>query len=413
MVNSFPPSWICCQIGARQHYILPRALHEKKQLACLITDAWVSPQLKLPIPMKALNKLCQRFHPDLQHASIHAFTASLMRFELCQSLQKTSKWERTIARNYWFQKCAVQSLDAISQLSTIDSRPTVFAYSYAALDIFRYAKARGWRTILGQIDPATVEEEIVLEEHTKHPQYLSNWQPAPKEYWNNWQEECVLADQIVVNSLWSSQALQKVGIPRNKLNIIPHTYIPSEQAKSFVRQYPSAFSTKRPMRVLFLGQVVLRKGIVAILEAATILKDESIEFWLVGSQGIAKPQEAEAYKKVKWIGSVPRNSTAEFYQLADVFLFPTLSDGFGHTQLEAQAWKLPIIASKFCGAVVKNEENGLILSEVSGESIASALKFCFNNPQQLQNFAIHSANTITNFSLSTFQQHLLALGDLF
>lgn len=410
MLYKFPPSWVCCQIGAREHYALPRVLHQADQLAHLMTDAWVSPQLKLPIPVKALNKLCQRFHPDLSQASVHAFTASLISFELVHSLKKSSKWERTIARNHWFQERVVQSLDSISlQLSTLDSRPTVFAYSYAALEIFRYAKAKGWRTILGQIDPAIVEEEIVREEHNKRPQYQSNWQPAPKDYWATWREECSLADHIVVNSLWSSQALQKAGISADKLSVIPLAYVPSEQAQSFVREYPSVFSAERPMRVLFLGQVVLRKGIAALLEAAVLLKDEPIEFWLIGSQGIARPQQTEAHQKVKWIGSVPRNSIDEYYQLADVFLFPTLSDGFGLTQLEAQAWKLPIIASKFCGAVVEEGENGLVLPEVSGEAIAEALKFCLNNPQQLQEFALQVTKTTSNFDLSHFQYHLASL----
>lgn len=75
-------------------------------------------------------------------------------------------------------------------------------------------------------------------------------------------------------------------------------------------------------------------------------------------QGIARLQQS--HEPVRWIGSVPRSATAMYYQLADVFLFPTLSDGFGLTQLEAQAWKLPIITSKFCGEVVKDRVNGAI-----------------------------------------------------
>ena len=38
---------------------------------------------------------------------------------------------------------------------------TVFAYSYAAEGIFKFARERGWRTVLGQIDPGPAEERIV------------------------------------------------------------------------------------------------------------------------------------------------------------------------------------------------------------------------------------------------------------
>ncbi|MBW4575260.1 MAG: glycosyltransferase family 4 protein [Aphanothece sp. CMT-3BRIN-NPC111] len=404
------PSWICCQLGAREHYAIPRALHQAGQLAHLITDSWCLPQSALNLlPTSVLANLRERFHPDLASASVHAFTASLIRFEIAQRIQRNSGWDRIMARNCWFQQHAVQLLDAINpQLATANSRPTLFAYSYAALELLRYAKSRGWRTILGQIDPGPVEEKLVLQEHARQPTYQSNWQPAPSQYWARWQEECSLADRIVVNSLWSSQALQQAGIPTHKMDIIPLAYKAPEQTQNFVRTYPSTFSIERPLRVLFLGQVILRKGLAALLEAAKLLQDQPIEFWLVGPFGIATPQLVQMYERVRWIGPVPRNATAQYYQLADVFLFPTLSDGFGLTQLEAQAWQLPIIASNFCGAVVQDRENGVVLQEVTGEAIANALLLCLKNPWQLEKFAFQSTNT-SAFSLSQLQHHLQCL----
>ena len=403
------PSWICCQLGAREHYAIARALHQGGQLAQLITDTWVPPQSALNLlPAPLLANLRERFHADLTQASVHAFTNSLIRFELTQRIQKTSGWERILARNCWFQQQAVQILATINP--QINSRPTLFAYSYAALELFRYAKTRGWRTILGQIDPGLVEEKLVLEEHARHPTYQSSWQPAPPHYWASWQEECSLADRILVNSLWSSQALQQVGIPADKIDIIPLAYQPPQQACTFVRTYPSVFSSERPLRVLFLGKVNLAKGVAALLEAAEILREQPIEFWLVGSPGIARPPQSPDYKQVKWIGSVSRSATATYYQQADVFLFPTLSDGFGLTQLEAQAWKMPIIASRFCGEVVKDEVSGLILQDVTGEAIANALLFCLSNPQQLEAFARATDNTSHfGFGLLQLQHHLQAL----
>jgi glycosyltransferase involved in cell wall biosynthesis len=393
--------WSCCQLGAREHYAIPRALHQAGQLAHLITDAWVPPHYALNrLPTPLLANLRQRFHADLASASVHANTCSLIRFEIAQRLQRTWGWERIIARNRWFQQQAVQLLD------TLTPYPTLFAYSYAALELFRYAKAKGWRTILGQIDPGPLHEKLVLDEHARHPTYRSSWQPAPPHYWASWREECSLADRIVVNSLWSSQALQQAGIPEHKIDIIPLAYQPPKQARDFVRAYPPIFSAQRPLRVLFLGQVTLQKGIGALLEAASLLRDQPIEFWLVGSQGIARPKHSN--EQVRWIGPVPRSATAMYYQLADVFLFPTLSDGFGLTQLEAQAWKLPIIASRFCGEVVKDRVNGSILQEVSGQAIAEALQFCLKNPRQLEAFAQQSTNT-SCFSLSQLHHHLQSL----
>jgi glycosyltransferase involved in cell wall biosynthesis len=152
---------------------------------------------------------------------------------------------------------------------------------------------------------------------------------------------------------------------------------------------------QRPLRVLFLGQVILRKGIIRLLEAAQILRDQPVEFWIVGPLLIDSHQWS--LPNVRWLGSVPRSATAQYYQQADVFLFPTLSDGFGLTQLEAQAWQLPLIASQFCGDVVKDQVNGLVLSDVSGVAIAQAIAKYLQAPKTLKQ---HSENsTASDFPL--------------
>lgn len=405
MANNKFQSWICCQIGAREHYAIPRALHQVGKLTHLITDAWVPPHPILnQIPKPFLANLRERFHTDLAQASIKSSTVSLIGFELTQRIKKNCGWENIIARNNWFQEQVVQSLKSIT--SEINSPPTLFAYSYAALEILHYAKSKGWRTVLGQIDPGLVEEQIVLNECAKYPAYQSSYQAAPPKYCTSWQEECSIADRIVVNSLWSSQALQKVGVPEYKIDIIPLAYEPPKEAHSFLRTYPSTFSSERPLRVLFLGQIILRKGIAALLEAAELLRHQPIEFWLVGPQGIPKPQQCDS--RIKWIGAVSRSVTANYYKLADIFLFPTLSDGFGLTQLEAQAWKLPIIASRFCGNVVNDQVNGLLLQEVSGEAIAELLDFCLQNPEKLEALANKSTDT-SCYSLLQLRHYLQRL----
>ncbi len=60
--------------------------------------------------------------------------------------------------------------------------------------------------------------------------------------------------------------------------------------ESFQRHYPRAFSAERPLRVLFLGQVNLRKGVAQLLEAVRLLSGEHVEFWFVGPMQIRVPR---------------------------------------------------------------------------------------------------------------------------
>src|SRR5262249_42870523 len=160
------------------------------------------------------------------------------------------------------------------------------------------------------------------------------------------------ADRIVVNSQWSRDSLIRSGVLDEKMSVIPLAYGPGAGSPRLTeprlqRRYPSRFTQERPMSVLFLGQVNLRKGVARLLDAARMLRDEPVEFWMVGPVQIANAKTAADEARVKWFGPVTRERAAERYRAADVFILPTLSDGFAITQLEAQAHGLPIISSRF------------------------------------------------------------------
>ena len=229
-------------------------------------------------------------------------------------------------------------------------------------------------------------------------------------YWQDWREECELADCIVANSEWSRQGLLAENVTAKKLHVLPLAYEETTDSAcaSFSREYPERFTVKRPLRVLFLGQINLRKGVRPLLEAAWSLREEPIEFWFVGPIQIEVPHSFRSNPKVRWFGGVSRQATARFYRDADVFLFPTLSDGFGLTQLEAQRWKLPVVASGCCGEVVENGHNGIRLQGVTVDSICSALTECQRSPALLAEFARQSV-TPERFSIQSLGVRLLAL----
>jgi glycosyltransferase involved in cell wall biosynthesis len=391
-------NWICCQLGAREHYAVPRALQLNGLLSDFITDLWIRPGTLMHAWKR---RLSGRFHPGLASARITAPNLAALTFELKSSLVHENGWKLIGRRNKWFQQQAVVQLARKHKEST-NGNHTVFAYSYAAEDIFKFARERGWRTVLGQVDPGPAEERIVA---GLHEASASDWEPAPREYWDSWRAECLLADEIVVNSTWSKDALLGEGVPADKLRVIPLAYETSGETsgESFQRLYPTAFTPQRPLRVLFLGQVNLRKGAAQLLEAVKLLAGENVEFSFVGPIQIEVP--ADLKERVKWFGPVPRVDAAQHYRDADVFILPTLSDGFGLTQLEAQSWKLPVIASRYCGEVVRDGFNGVILEEVTGPVIADVLLRLLGSPETLAAMSARSGVT-DRFSLRTLAASL-------
>jgi glycosyltransferase involved in cell wall biosynthesis len=342
-----------------------------------------------------------------------AFNSSVIRFEVLARARRLEEWETIIARNQWFQRKVLGALSSDIERQTSDS-PILLSYSYTALEPFRYAKSHGWKTLLVQIDPGPEEERIVAEEVARVPELAGEWQPAPAQYWASWREECGLADAIIVNSEWSREGLIRGGVASAKLAVVPLAY--EEEVGSgrlteprLQRKYPYRFTPQRPMRVLFLGQVNVRKGVARLLEAARILRDAPVEFWIVGPVQIANSGTLAKDARMKWFGPVTRNQAAENYKAADVFILPTLSDGFAITLLEAQAYGLPIIASRFCGGVVENGLNGVVLEEPSAACIATVIRDCIADPGRLRKLAAASGVS-DKFTIQALAQQLQQLG---
>jgi glycosyltransferase involved in cell wall biosynthesis len=346
------------------------------------------------------SRFATRFEPQLKDARVEHFTGSLLWFEARRAFLRSrgmNSWEDIIARNRWFQQRAVRRLCA-SRLVAAGQRAVFHAFSYAAREIFAIAKRAGHFTVLQQIDPGLAEEELIAETYLLHPALRSAWTPAPVEYWQEWLEECRLADAIVVNSEWSKRGLVAKNIPSEKIVTVPLIYEAGNHAAPCHKSFPSRFEQSSPLKVLFLGNLCVRKGIAEMLEAIDLLRGAPVNFCFVGPSEFRLPEHIRANSRVEWRDAVARVEVHGFYRQSHIFILPTHSDGFGLTQLEAQSWGLPVIASLNCGEVVRHGENGLLLPKVSGVVIAETIEAILRDPAQVPTMSIRSKEIAAEYS---------------
>lgn len=394
--------WLCSQLGAREHYAVPRALNRLGLLAGLVTDIWMptSNLLRKLLPAR----LRHRHHADLDDIMVRSWSLESVVHSQTR-WRKLQLWDRIMAQNDWFERKAEPALGDFLEFR-IDLR-AVFSYSYVSESLFIKAKNNELTTILGQIDGGIVDSRRIEQLHVCLPNAGSAWSPAPARYWELWRRELDLADYVVVNSQWSRKCLLESGwVDDSRVRVIPLAYESPPEALAFSRDYPERFSSKRPMRCLFLGQVTLRKGILPLLEAMQRLRELPVELVVVGPIMIRIPDEVTRSPNIRFVGPVPRSEVGHFFREADVFVFPTYSDGFGLTQLEAQAWKLPIIASQFCGAVVTDGVNGIVLAQVSAAEMEAALRRCMGDPARLAQFA-DSVVDMSHYSIEELGRKLM------
>ena len=358
--------WFVAQIGAREHYAIPRALHRRGQLAALYTEAWFRRGALLRRLPDPLRRLGGRSHAELASARVVSFTLRSLLNESWRAWRRP----RTVVDEYRSYtdvgRAFAQRVDRrLRRLKMDPATDVYFGYDTGCLETLEPLRNKGIFTIVDQIDPGRTEEELVYQESEKWPGWQAVPGRVPSFYYERLAREWDLASIVVVNSAWSKTALVNQGVPAGKIAIVPLAYEPV--AGPFERR------TSGPLVVLWLGSVILRKGIQYLLEAARLLQGHSVQIVVAGPVHISDAAVASAPGNVRFVGRVGRERVADHYRAADVFVLPTISDGFAITQLEAMAHGLPVIATPHCGEVVTHGVDGLVVPAFSGAAIAEAI----------------------------------------
>lgn len=152
---------------------------------------------------------------------------------------------------------------------------------------------------------------------------------------------------------------------------------------------------KKTFNILFIGRLEKRKNLVNLIKAFEIFK-KSCKLILAGKGGFGfeeiKKAIAESPNKNDIIlkGYVPEKEKEELYKNADVFIMPSLYEGFGLPVLEAMSYGVPVICS-----------NNSSLPEVAGSA------GLFVNPNNIQEIA-EAMNKI--FSDTDFMEEMIKKG---
>jgi glycosyltransferase involved in cell wall biosynthesis len=140
-----------------------------------------------------------------------------------------------------------------------------------------------------------------------------------------------------------------------------------------------------PLRVLFVGSLIRRKRVDALLDAVAQLPDGSCVLSLVGRADLDHryvralrrrvAADGRLGQRVRFFGDVTSQALAEHYQRSDVFCVPSQLEGYGIAYLEAMGFGLPVLASANGGAgeLVDSGINGYMVSGDDPSAIAAHL----------------------------------------
>lgn len=184
------------------------------------------------------------------------------------------------------------------------------------------------------------------------------------------QVEHDLARRIVVGGSYARDTLVAEGIDPAKIRVNPYGVDWDRFAA------PPAEVAARPMRFLFAGSVTARKGVPVLLDAWRALAPRDAELWLAGNVGARERALIPSLPGLRVLGQVPHADMARVYASCDVFVLPSLFEGFGLVILEALAAGLPVISTPHTGAadMVTDAALGRLVEAGSVEALAAAMR---------------------------------------
>lgn len=172
----------------------------------------------------------------------------------------------------------------------------------------------------------------------------------------------------------------------------------------------------RPVRtLLFVGQWLPMKGIRYLHEAilALLTDDDQMRVVLAGTLAGAEQVQAEfsttVRNRIQVLPRVNQPELARLYQEADIFVFPSLYEGFSRAILEAMAARLPIVCTTVGVAAdaLRHEHNALIVPKRDAHAIVAAVDRLKGDPLLAQRLADRAAESAGDYTLDAASERTI------
>jgi glycosyltransferase involved in cell wall biosynthesis len=144
-----------------------------------------------------------------------------------------------------------------------------------------------------------------------------------------------------------------------------------------------------------VGTFSFRKGAIDFVDIADAARD-FVEFRFVGDiLTEARSLMRKAGTAIEFISRVPEHALPEQYAWGDLFIFPTIEDGFAAVLLQAMTSGLLILATPNCSApdFVREGETGWIVPIRDARAFVERLQWCHTHRAELAEMAERCANS--------------------
>lgn len=376
--------YIVVHSGSRDQYKLAESLYKHGKLGFLVTDDIL-------------------FRKEYRNLFPHKYIKiSLIGLLFRCILQIFKSWE-------WLHPIKDHFLGRTAGILSQKYNMPLMALSEYAYHAYKYSNVRP--RVVFQFHPhAYSNKKIFIEEAERHPETADNLKlekecfVSDKKLKESW-DEIKMTDYFIAASSFTKQTLIENGAIANKIFIAPYgvdTY-----------KYPyKDRETHKVINFVFVGSYTERKGLYYLLNAAKQLEDDGYNFKL-SMTGRAKyePSMIEKYgvKNIELHHNLSHQQLIELLHSSDVFVFPSLCEGFAFVIIEAMSTGLPVISTTRTAGrdIVRDGIDGFTINPSSVEELYDKMKFFILNPIQCHIMGNNAADMAKKITWKNFERKII------
>lgn len=387
------------QVGARLHYAAPAALARANALRALVTDAneknfgSIKHRLEVFAPKSFARLNGRTIPPEVPQECVHSSLWPTI--ELSLAAKAGPRLGQSARTQHWLG-IGGHRLAKIAIKENFFGADTLYVHPCVTTDAVQEARRRGMRVVIEAVSHP-FNKRVELAEFARYRVPSDQSEAQVEDNIDFFREEAKEADVVLAASPYVHDGLVELGVPPERIAIV--RYGLDDRFFTDLKVKPV------PGRVLYVGAVNYLKGVPTLAAAAQLLTKDKIEVLVAGPCSSGMAGRAEFYGP-RYLGQVPRSAIRHHFAEADVFAFPTLSDGFGLVLLEAMAAGLPVVSTRNCADLVRDGENGFLVPDRDPEALAEAVRTIVRNRELRERFSRAARETASHHTLSEYSRSL-------
>lgn len=218
------------------------------------------------------------------------------------------------------------------------------------------------------------------------------------------------ADLIVAKSDYLKERVMEFGVSKDKVKVINNGV--SEEQFHLLDKQGEALNEKKKI-VLYVGNLLVEKGVVELIEAVEILsrKRDDFSLKLIGNGPFKKELSKliEKLRLVKFVGLEGEKEHEEIPQWihkSHVVCLPSYHEGFPNIVVESISCGRPVVASNIGGIpeIINDKELGILIPPRDPEKLAWALEEALDKEWNREEIAGSAARFYWDTILPKFEE---------